>query len=245
MDRLQGQPEPTPGDLVIAGLQQELERRADPEKKSWWESYVKGAAFRGTPMGEVRKVVAALVRDNPQLGEAELKALACELIAQPLTEDKLAGVLLLSEHLVDRLRPDDLPMLRGLLAAGHLADWNSCDWFCVKVLGRMLASASDPQRLADELIAWTASDDLWVRRAGLVAFVNLAPRGDAALEGLTRRVIEGARRNVADRRRFAQTSVGWVLRELSKSEPDEVRAFVAEHGDAMSAEARRAASARL
>ncbi|HEV2057762.1 MAG TPA: DNA alkylation repair protein [Solirubrobacteraceae bacterium] len=230
---------------VIAEVQRELERRADAAKRTWWENYVKGAVFRGTPMGEVRKVVAAFVDDHRDLTELELKALGCELIAQPLTEDKLAGVLLFSEHLIDRLGLDDLPLLRDLLAGGHLGDWNSCDWFCVKVLGRMLTRASDPQPLADELIAWTASEELWVRRAGLVAFVNLAPRGDAALDGLTRRLIEGAARNVADQRRFAQTSVGWVLRELSKSEPDAVRAFLADHGEAMSSEARRAASARL
>ncbi len=98
-------------------------------------------------------------------------------------------------------------MLRGLLADGHLADRNSCDWFCVKVIGRMLKHREDPQRLADELITWTTSDDLWVKRAGLVAFVNLAPAGDAAFDGLTRRLLEGARR-IDDERRFSQTSVG-------------------------------------
>ena len=230
---------------MIAGLQAEIERRADPAKKAWWENYVKGAAFRGTPMGEIRKIVAAFVVAHPELGDQELTALAFALIAEPLTEDKLAGILLLSEHLVDRLGPGDLPALRELLSAGHLGDWNSCDWFCVKVLGRMLERSDDPPRLADELIGWTADEALWVRRAGLVAFVNLAPRGDAALDGLTRRLIDGARRNVADDRRFAQTSVGWVLRELSKAQPDAVRAFLARHGHAMSAEARRAASARL
>lgn len=97
-------------------------------------------------MAEIRKVVAAFVKDHPELTEGERKALACELIAQPLTEDKLAGVLLFSEHLIDRLGLRDLPMLRGLLAAGHLGDWNSCDWFCVKVLGRMLTRASDRSR---------------------------------------------------------------------------------------------------
>ena len=136
-------------------------------------------------------------------------------------------------------------MLHGWPAAGHLGDWNSCDWFSVKVLGRKLAHAADPQPLADALIAWTASEELWVRRAGLVAFVNLAPRGDAALDGLTRRVLEGAVRNVSDPRRFAQTSVGWVLRELSKARPDDVRAFLADHAEDMSTEARRAASSRL
>jgi 3-methyladenine DNA glycosylase AlkD len=235
----------TEAGIVVAEVQQALQQHADPDKKLWWENYVKGARFRGTPMGEIRKVVNAFVAARPDLTEAPLKAFACELIAQPMSEDKLAGILLLSEHLMDDLGLDDLPMLRGLLDGDHLADWGSCDWFCVKVLGRMLTHADDPQRLADELIAWTASEHLWVRRAGLVAFVNLAPRGDDALPGLTRRVIEGAERNVRDERRFAQTSVGWVLRELSKSEPDAVRAFVAEHGDRMSSEARRAASARL
>jgi 3-methyladenine DNA glycosylase AlkD len=115
----------------------------------------------------------------------------------------------------------------------------------VKVLARMLERADDAQQLADQVIEWTASDELWVRRAGLVAFVNLAPRGDAGLEGLTRRLLVGARRNAGDPRRFAQTSVGWVLRELSKSEPGAVRAFLADFGDSLSAEARRAASARL
>lgn len=232
-------------ETVIAELQQELERRSDPAKKTWWENYVKGAAFRGTPMGEVRKVVADFVARHGALSAAELKGLASELAAQPLSEDKLAGVLLLSEHLIDRLGVDDLPMLRDLLAAGHLGDWNSCDWFCVKVLGRMLERADDPEKLADELIAWTRSDDLWVRRAGLVAFVNLARRGDAALPGLTRRLLEGAQRNAADPRRFVQTSVGWVLRELSRSRPDAVRGFIADHGGNLSAEARRAATAHL
>ena len=83
---------------MIAELQEELERRADPAKKTWWENYVKGGAFRGTPMGEIRKAVDAFVSEHPELTEGELKALACELIAQALAEDKLAVVLLFSEH---------------------------------------------------------------------------------------------------------------------------------------------------
>ena len=139
----------------------------------------------------------------------------------------------------------DLPAFRALLADEHLGDLSSFDWFCVKVLGRMLERSPERERLADELIEWTRSDALWVRRAGIVAFVNLAPEGDAALPRLTERVITGASRNAADKRRFAQTSVGWVLRELSTSEPEAVRCFLVENGDQLSAEARRAASAKL
>ena len=230
---------------MIDELQAELERRADPAKKAWWESYVKGAAFRGTPIAEIRSAVAAWLATRPELSTTQLKQLACELIRQPLAEDKLAGVLVLSEHLLGELGTDDLPAFRTLLAEGHLGDWNSCDWFCVKVLGRMLERSCERARIADQLIEWTCSDELWVRRAGMVAFVKLAPKGDAALPGLTERVLTGAKRNAADRRRFAQTSVGWVLRELSTSEPGAVRRFLAERGEQLSAEARRAASSKL
>jgi 3-methyladenine DNA glycosylase AlkD len=228
--------------VEIAALQRDLARRADPAKKAWWESYVKGAPFRGVPMPEVR----AAVRDwlHPDLEPDEKKRLAYELIRQPLGEDKNAGILILSEHALGDLGPGDLADFRRLFEE-HLTDWSSCDWFCVKVLGRTLASSPEAERVADELIEWTRSDDLWVRRAGLVGFVNLAPKGDAALPGLTDRVLAGAERNSRDPRRFAQTSVGWTLRELSKAEPEAVRAFLAEHGERLSAEARRAAAARL
>ena len=230
---------------MIGELQKELQRRADPGKKAWWENYVKGASFRGTPMREIRSAVARWLGAHPELRTIRLKGLAFDLMREPLAEDKLAGVLILSEHLIDELSPEDLPAFHTLLADEHLGDWSACDWFCVKVLARMLERAAEREQVADELIEWTRSDKLWVRRAGLVAFVNLAPKGDAGLPGLTDRVLEGAARNVTDKRRFAQTSVGWVLRELSKSEPDAVRGFLAEHGAQLSAEARRAASAKL
>ncbi|MDQ3934668.1 MAG: DNA alkylation repair protein [Actinomycetota bacterium] len=227
---------------MIAELQAELERRADPDRKAWWEGYVKGSAFRGVPMGEIRAVVRAWMDGR---SPEEARAAAFDLMREPLSDDKLAGILILSEHLLGGLGPADLPAFRELLADEHLGGWNNCDWFCVKVLGRMLARSPERERIADELTGWTRSDDLWVRRAGLVAFVNLAPRGDEALPGLTGRVLTGAERNAADPRRFAQTSVGWTLRELSKAEPEAVARFLEEHGERLSAEARRAAGAKL
>ena len=231
--------------LVMEELQAELERRASPEKKAWWENYVKGASFRGTPMSEVRSAVVGWLDAHPELSTRQTKRLAVDLMRQPLTEDKLAGILILAEHLIDQLGIEDLPGFRALLAEEHLGDWSSCDWFCVKVLGQMLVRSGERERIADEIIEWSRSGDLWVRRAGMVAFVNLAPKGDAALPGLTERLLIGAQRNARDERRFAQTSVGWVLRELSITEPEAVRRFLAEHGDRLSSEARRAAAAKL
>ena len=230
---------------MIGQIQARLQEQADPAKKEWWENYVKGATFRGTTMAQVRAVVADFVTEHDKVSVDELKGVARELIAQPLSDDKLAGILLLGEHLMDSLDLEDLAWMRELFEADYLPNWDSCDWFCVKVLGPLIQRSEDPQRVADELISWTTSDELWLRRAGLVAFVNLAPKGDAEVDGLTRRVLEGARNNVADSRRFAQTSVWWTLRELSKADPGAVEQFVGTYGHMMTAEARRAATAKL
>lgn len=230
---------------MIEELQDDLERRADPAKKAWWENYVKGASFRGTPMREIRAAVGRLLENHPGISRARLKRLAFELIREPISEDKIAGILILAEHLIDDLGAADLRAFHALFADEHLGDWSACDWFCVKVLARMLQRSPEREQIADELIAWTDSDRLWVRRAGLVAFADLASEGDAALPGLRARVLTGATRNAADGRRFVQTSVGWVLRELSHGEPEAVREFLAEYGERLSAEARRTASAKL
>lgn len=229
----------------VTEIQAGLAARADEARRAWWEHYVKGATFRGVAMADVRAVVGEFVADHPETGTDERKALAAALVREPLSDDKRAGILLLAEHLLDELSLADLAVFEKLLAGDHLGDWDSCDWFCVKVLGQLLRRSPDAGRIADVLVAWTARDHLWLRRAGLVGFVTLAPKGDELLPGLTGRVLAGAANNVADPRRFAQTSVGWTLRELSEAQPREVAAFVARHGQSMSAEARRAATARL
>ena len=51
--------------------------------------------------------------------------------------------------------------------------------------------------------------------------------------------------SVRDRERFSQTSVGWVLRELSHADPEAVKSFVGNYGEPMTTEARRMALAKI
>jgi 3-methyladenine DNA glycosylase AlkD len=75
--------------------------------------------------------------------------------------------------------------------------------------------------------------------------VNLAPRGDGFFEGFTQLLLTVCARNVRDDARFSQTSVGWLLRELSKAEPEQVASFVERNREVMSKEALKAATTHL
>jgi 3-methyladenine DNA glycosylase AlkD len=177
------------------------------------------------------------------LAPRDQKGLALELLRRDHSEDKLAGVLLLREHLLARLALTDLQSFAAVFAAGHISDWGLCDWFSVKVLTALVQRDGRP--MAEALAGWTEADSLWQRRAAAVALAPLAPRGDENFEGFVDLAIDVARATARDDARFMQTGVGWLLRELSKADPRRVRDFVAEHECHMSREARRMALAKI
>ena len=230
---------------VIAPLQSRLAAAASPSTKQWWERYLKGAIeFRGVPMAGIRSALhdwlAADGAPEPSVG------LAGALIREPVAEDKLAGILLLQEVLVPAgaLNCDgDLGALAGLFDEGAIADWNTCDWFCVRVLGPLANRNGEP--CARAIAGWSGAANVWRSRAAGVAFVNLAPAGDANFPGFTEMLLAACEQNVGRPESFAQTGVGWVLRELSRAEPDRVAGFVRRHQEKMSREAIRSAVRKL
>lgn len=235
-------------EAFLTDLDRGLAALADPATRTWWENYLKGeAAFRGVKMAGVRHVVGELWESHG-LGAVPVDRvvdLALLCMRRGPTEDKLAGVLLLAERALGDLRMSHVDRLAEPLADGSLGDWNSCDWYCVKVLGPFVTAGDDVEVRARAVAAWRSADQLWQRRAAAVAFVNLAPLGDEVFTGFVDMLLEVCATNVADPTRWSQTSVGWLLRELSKTEPDRVRAFVEQHADQLSPEARKSATAKL
>lgn len=177
------------------------------------------------------------------LAVSERKRLALKLLAESYSEDKLAGVLLLGEHLLPEVNADDLPSFAAAFSSGHISDWNVCDWFSVKVLAALVERNGRP--MAEAIAGWRTAEPLWQRRAAAVALAPLAPKGEENFEGFVEVAVTVAEANARDPERFLQTSVGWLVRELSKGQPGVVREFVADHADLLSREARRMALAKL
>ncbi len=209
---------------------------------------MKGTAlFRGVPMAGIRAAVRRAWKEHHLAGASteDLLALAHRWFATPTSEDKLAAVLLLAELAVARLTVAHVDALGAPFVAGDIADWGVTDWYANKTLHAFLAQdPGETERRARALATWGKATSLWQRRAGLVAFVRLAPIAAQQFDGFTSIVLQLCHDNLVSDDRFAHTGPGWVLRELSKSEPDRVREFVAAHPE-LSREAQRMALARL
>ena len=170
----------------------------------------------------------------------ERVALADALWRMDIHETRVAAAKLLVQA---RIRPDEgawqliaswVPQFDGWAIADHASDAGA---------RRLVA---DPSRL-DQVEGWTASPHMWTRRAALVMTLpwarlnNLRPEDAARRE----RILGWAAAYVPDRDWFIQKAVAWWLRDLSKHDADRTRAFLAEHGEAMKAFARKEAARHL
>ena len=216
---------------LIDRLQLRLNARATAATREWWTKYLRGAAsFRGVKMGDVRAAVHGWFEEE-QLGKLlsadQQKDLALMLLEEEYTEDKLAGVLFLQEILLPEgalYWRSDLSRFARLFDEGYIGDWSICDWFCVKVLGPLVAQQGEP--CARAISEWRGAQSVWQRRASVVAFANLVRKGDQNFAGFTEMMLNGCSRLLESQERFAQTGVGWVLRELSRSDQGRVIGFV-------------------
>ena len=213
----------------IDALSARLDVRATDKTKTWWEAYMKHVIpFRGVKMPHIRAelhrwYVDDGVRDNLSL--AEQLSLALTLFEGEYTEDKLAGTLFLQEILLpaDAIRwQTDLPRLAKLFTAHLIYDWNTCDWFCVKVLGPLIQK--EGVACAEAIASWRSADNLWLARASVVGFIPVA--SEVVYHPL---IIEGCHTLVQREERFAKTAVGWILRDVADRDRPLVDRFIDAH----------------
>ena len=86
---------------------------------------------------------------------------------------------------------------------------------------------------------------MWQQRASVVAFASLAREGDQNFPGFTEMVLDNCTHLLGSQERFAQTGVGWVLMELSRSDQGCVIWFVEQNLDRFSREALKNATKYL
>jgi 3-methyladenine DNA glycosylase AlkD len=102
--------------------------------------------------------------------------------------------------------------------------------------------ASEPADVFPQLEAWNRGADQWLRRISIVSLIHYS--GKNAVFMPLDRVLPLVTRCLADEREYVQSAVGWVLREMGRAYPSEVRTYLEEHIATISAVAFRRATER-
>lgn len=216
-----------------------LEALADPQKAAEALAYHKTPRrYLGIPVPQVEALVAEW-RAEATLDQR--LALAAALWDSDIHEARVAAAKLLTQA---RIRPDDTAAWDLICTWVPTFDaWALADHATIAAQKRLIA---DPSRL-DTVEGWTISDNLWTRRAALVATLPFAklnfpkPAELAARE----RAVGWAEAYIPDRDWFIQKAIAWWIRDLSKHDPARARAFLAEHGPHLKAFAAKEAAKHL
>jgi len=199
------------------------------------------AAYHKAPrvyLGIANPVTSDIAREQRQtLTLDDRLALADGLWKSDIFEARVLAAKLLEQA---RIRPDDSGAWELIVSwMPDLDSWAIADHVAISGQKRLVA---DPSRL-DTVEGWTTSESLWCRRAALVFTLPWTKQNHPKPEDIAirERVLGWAARYATDHAWFIQKAIGWWLRDLSKHDADRVRAFIAEHGDAMKPFARKEA----
>jgi 3-methyladenine DNA glycosylase AlkD len=191
------------------------EERAAAEKR-----YLKSEIDHiGVDVKGLRGEIATFHKEHPALERAELLALARELWGSRWHELRATAIGLL-EARVDLLAAKDAALVEQMIREG--ASWAYVDWLSIRVAGPL---ASRHAAVRERLDRWSRHDDLWLRRASLLALLLELRAGRGDFERFARY----AAPMLHEQEFFVRKAIGWVLREISKRRPELTIAFVERH----------------
>jgi 3-methyladenine DNA glycosylase AlkD len=219
-------------------LIQELRSQMDKEKGKMVASYMKTSSlqFLGVSVTEARKITRKYIRT---LAVDDLPPLIDNLWKEPVFDFKLAAIEALEKYSAKGDVKTSFVMIDRMV--DDVDTWSTVDPLCIVCLANVIIR--DPGY--DKKIAkWRASSNFWRRRASILPYVHLSKKRIYRDE-YAERTLAAIVPHLSDTKFFVAKAVGWVLRELSKREPDLVRSFIEENRERMTKLSIREGSKKL
>ncbi len=192
---------------------------ADPDRAAPMAAYLKEQfTFLGVGSVERRKAQRPYVGEWRTLEPGELDRVIRSLWNEPEREFQYVGADLLRKA-APRLPAESLGLVRWAIETKSW--WDTVDSLA-KVIGMLVLSHPE---LADEMDRWILAENMWVVRAAILHQLSWKDRGDPEV------VMSYCEQQIGHSDFFIRKAIGWALRDLARTYPDEVWAWVDVHPD--------------
>ena len=221
---------------TISRLRQQFKDLADPERAAQEKRYLKSPfKFYGVSVPKIRAVARQFKQENRGVSKEALWDICQALWQGEFHEERALAMVLLEEHQT-LLDYSDMPSLERMLQES--TNWDQVDQISVHLVGAVLRK---DQQALEYLKGWSRDPKFWMRRAALLSQLLLfrEGKGDRGL------FYSFADEMMEEKEFFIRKAIGWVLRDMSRVDPEEVFRFVAENRTRMSGVTLREATRRL
>jgi 3-methyladenine DNA glycosylase AlkD len=219
---------------LLVRVRKELARSGDPERAKAQQAYMKSVMpYHGVSNGEMRaickQVFADYAFDDAKKWQHDVLAI---WRGAERREERYAAIEL-AQHRKARAfhTMDALPMFEEMIVTG--AWWDYVDALATHDLAAIMRH--DKKAMTRTMREWSTSDDLWKRRSSILC--QLPFKEETDLE-LLHACIEPS---IENKEFWLRKAIGWALRQLARTNPNEVARYVKENEKRLSGLSKREA----
>jgi 3-methyladenine DNA glycosylase AlkD len=206
---------------IVQDITAKLQAASKPERAEQEKRYLKSSlGFIGATMPTVNLLARHFRSKNKNLTRDELLELVGALWPTDTHELRSFAIELMCLS-PDLMTPDDLPMLERLIRES--AGWAHVDEISAHVVGGIVQRHPDALPTLDR---WATDSDFWVRRASMLSLLIVLRNGDMSQWD---RFCDYAASMIEEKEFFIRKAIGWVLRDVSKKNPEPVVEFLKRH----------------
>ena len=223
---------------LIRAVRQALRAAADSAKAPIMQAYMKSAMrYRGVQAVPLRQALRPLFAAMHIETFAEWRDTVLGLWREARFREERYAAIELAGHSLSRpfQTLEALPVYEEMIVSG--AWWDFVDAIASHQIGGLLRRY--PVEMASTLRSWANGDEIWKRRAAILAQLGFKGSTDCAL------LYDCIRPSLGRPEFFLRKGIGWALREYSKTDPSEVLRYVRGHEKVLSPLSRREALKRL
>ncbi|MFX1481617.1 MAG: DNA alkylation repair protein [Promethearchaeota archaeon] len=219
-------------------IHKELQESSNPYRKEKIAEYLKTSTlnFIGVELPEIHRIVKAHIKS---LNLQQLPELMKYLWEIETFETRLAAIDVMKVYAKKGPVSDAIGIADDWI--GEADTWGLVDPLCSPCIGSLIIRSPE----AEETIrSWGGSKNVWRRRASVLPFLHLALKTQYRPE-YRDKILEAVTPHISDEEFFVGKAAGWVLRELSKREPEALRSYFEKNREMMTALVYREGSRKL
>jgi len=211
-------------------IKDELKKYSDVNKAPQMQAYMKtNQPFYGVQSKLRKQIFRDAIKEYPIQSREEWENVIIELWNGRHREEMYQALEVAERY---KNYHDESSWTLFVILLRGATNWDTVDWISSNLIGQLV---NEYRHFEIELWEWSGDQNLWVRRASLLAHLKHKKMTNTKL--LSDTILKLAH----EKEFFIRKAIGWVLRQYSNTDPDWVSQFVKYHQNKLSGLSKREA----